>query len=159
LWGDLLGVESVGAHDDFFALGGHSLLATQAASRAREIFDVELTPADLFATPTPAALAGRIAALRDGGPAALPPPRPLPRDPAGEPLSFAQERLWFLQRLAPESSAYNVPGALRLRGPLCPGVLARALAEITRRHEALRTVLREGAGGVPVQVVPPPPAP
>ncbi|HEY4575612.1 MAG TPA: condensation domain-containing protein, partial [Thermoanaerobaculia bacterium] len=158
LWSDLLGVESVGAHDDFFALGGHSLLATQAVSRAREIFDVELTPADLFAAPTPAALAGRIAGLRDDGAAALPPPRPVPREGQGDPLSFSQERLWFLQRLAPESSAYNVPGALRLRGPLRPGVLARALAEIVHRHEALRTVLREGAGGVPVQVVLPPPA-
>ncbi|MFL6235266.1 MAG: amino acid adenylation domain-containing protein, partial [Thermoanaerobaculia bacterium] len=156
IWAGLLGVESVGAHDDFFALGGHSLLATQAASRAREAFGVELTPADLFLAPTPAALARRIAGLRGEERAALPPPVPAPRDRQGDPLSFAQERLWFLQRLAPESSAYNVAGALRLRGPLRPGVLARALGEIVRRHEVLRTVFREAAGGAPVQIVLPP---
>jgi amino acid adenylation domain-containing protein len=159
LWSDLLGVERVGAHDDFFALGGHSLLATQAVSRVREAFGVELTPAELFTSPTPAALAQRIAELRGEGAAAVPPPRPAPRDPERDPLSFSQERLWFLQQLAPESSAYNVPGALRLRGPLEPGLLARALAEIARRHEALRTVFRETPGGVPVQVVLPPPPP
>jgi amino acid adenylation domain-containing protein len=159
IWSGLLGVERVGgAHDDFFALGGHSLLAIQAISRVREAFGVELTPAELFAAPTPAGLARRLAELRGEDRAALPPPRPAPRDPAGEPLSFAQERLWFLQQLEPESSADNVPGALRLRGPLRPELLARALGEIARRHEALRTVFREGAGGVAVQIVLPPSA-
>ncbi len=162
IWSDLLGVREVGAHGDFFALGGHSLLATQAASRVREAFGVEMGPAELFTAPTPAALARRIAGLqgedRDAL-TAIPPPLPRPRDPQGDPLSFSQERLWFLQQLEPGSSAYNVPGALRLRGPLDPGLLARALAEIARRHEALRTVFRESSGGVPVQLVLPPPPP
>jgi amino acid adenylation domain-containing protein len=158
IWGGLLGIREVGAHDDFFALGGHSLLAIQAISRVREAFGVELAPAELFAAPTPAGLARRLAELRGEDRAAPPPPRPVPRDPAGEPLSFAQERLWFLQQLEPESSAYNVPGALRLRGPLRPELLARALGEIARRHEALRTVFREGTGGVAAQIVLPPSA-
>jgi amino acid adenylation domain-containing protein len=163
IWGGLLGIEEVGVHDDFFDLGGHSLLAIQAISRVREAFGVELAPAELFAAATPAGLARRLEQLGgDERSAAVPPPQPLPRDPEGEPLSFAQERLWFLQQLEPESSAYNVPGALRLRGPLRPELLARALEEIARRHEALRTVFqedtREGAGGVPVQIILPPSA-
>ncbi len=162
IWSSLLGVEEVGTHADFFDLGGHSLLAIQALSRVREAFGVELAPAELFAAPTPAGLARRIAQLAGEERSAEPALLPVPRDPAGEPLSFAQERLWFLQQLEPESSAYNVPGALRLRGPLRPELLARSLAEIARRHEALRTVFqedaREGAGGAPVQVVLPPAA-
>jgi amino acid adenylation domain-containing protein len=158
IFAELLGIPEVGREGSFFHLGGHSLLATQAASRAREAFGVELSPAELFLAPTPAALARRIVELRGEESAAVPPPRPAPRDPAGEPLSFAQERLWFLQRLEPGGSAYNVSGAIRLRGPLRPGVLARALGEIVRRHEALRTVFRDGPGGAPVQVVLPPPA-
>jgi amino acid adenylation domain-containing protein len=159
LWGDLLGVERVGPGEDFFALGGHSLLATQLISRVRRLFSVDLPVSALFEAPTPSALARRIAAARQepGAPAA-PPIVPVPRSPEGEALSFAQQRLWFLARLEPESAAYNVPGALRLSGLLLPAVLAGALAEIVRRHEALRTVFREGSRG-PLQQVLPPAAP
>jgi amino acid adenylation domain-containing protein len=166
IWSDLLGAENVGAHDSFFDLGGHSLLAIQAVSRIREACGVELPLADLFAAPAPADLAPRIAQARGEArceahfesDAAAPPLRPSPREPAGDPLSFAQEQLWFLQRLEPESSAYNVAGALRLRGALRPEALEASLREISRRHESLRTLFREGAGGLPVQIVLPPPA-
>ncbi|HSK77096.1 MAG TPA: amino acid adenylation domain-containing protein [Thermoanaerobaculia bacterium] len=155
LWGDLLGVSRVGAHDDFFTLGGHSLLATQAISRVRRLFGVDLPVSALFEAPTPAALAGRIEAARGAGGLAAPPIVPVPKGPEAAPLSFAQQRLWFLDRLEPGSAAYNVPGALLLAGPLRPDVLGRALAEIVRRHEVLRTVFREGPRE-PVQVVLPP---
>ena len=157
IWRDLLGVERVGAGDDFFALGGHSLVATRLASRLRSLFGVELPLAAIFEQPTLEGLAGRVAtALGAPLPAAAPPIVALPRAAVGDPLSFAQKRLWFLHRLDPESPAYNVPGALRLRGRLDPAALAAALAEIVRRHEALRTVFHE-APGEPVQGVLPPP--
>ncbi|HYO12189.1 MAG TPA: non-ribosomal peptide synthase/polyketide synthase [Thermoanaerobaculia bacterium] len=158
IWSDLLHVEGVGSRDDFFVLGGHSLLATQAASRVRKAFGVDLPVSAVFEAPTPAALAERIAAaLHAPGAPAAPALVPLPRDPEGSPLSYSQQRLWFLHRLEPESPAYHVPGALRLRGPLRPEILERALEEIVRRHEALRTVFCEREKG-PVQVVLPPPA-
>jgi amino acid adenylation domain-containing protein len=158
VWRDLLGVERVGAGDNFFALGGHSLVATRLASRLRSLFGVELPLAAIFEEPTLEALAARVtAALGETPPAMAPPIVATPRDPAGDPLSFAQKRLWFLHRLDPESPAYNVPGALGLRGALAPGALAAALAEIVRRHQALRTVFHvsDGAPGEPVQVVMP----
>ena len=159
LWSELLGVVRVGAGDSFFDLGGHSLIATQLVSRVRSAFGVELPLAAVFETPTLEGMARRLAEAL-GEPAApltslAPPILPSPRDPAGDPLSFAQQRLWFLHRLDPESSAYNVPGALLLRGALRPAALAAALAEIVRRHEALRTVFRD-APGEPVQMVLPP---
>ena len=159
IWRQLLGVERVWAGDDFFALGGHSLVATRLVSRVRSLLGVELPLAAVFEAPTLEELAGRVAALFGALPLpAAPPILALPRDPAGDPLSFAQQRLWFLHRLEPESAAYNIPGALRLRGTLLPGALAAALREIVRRHEALRTVFRD-APGRPVQVVLPPALP
>ncbi|HEX8273687.1 MAG TPA: amino acid adenylation domain-containing protein [Longimicrobiaceae bacterium] len=156
LWGDLLGFERVGVHDDFFALGGHSLMAMQLTARVRESLHAELPPGAVFEAPTVAGLAERVDAARraDGGSAA-PPLVPLPRDGAPLPASFAQRRLWFVQQMEPESSAYNMPFPLRLAGTLDVGALRRALAEVVRRHEALRTTLEE-RGGEPVQVVHPP---
>ncbi len=150
LWADVLGVEGVGPGADFFDLGGHSLLATRLASRVRAAFGVEVPLGVLFEAPTPAALARRLAAVQ-GGPA-FPEIVPVPRAPEGMPLSYSQRRLWFLHRLEPESPAYNVPGALRLRGPLRPDALAAALSEIVRRHESLRTVFRD-ASPEPLQVI------
>ncbi|HEX7239088.1 MAG TPA: condensation domain-containing protein, partial [Longimicrobiaceae bacterium] len=144
----------VGAHDDFFELGGHSLLATQVTSRVRDAFGVELPVRALFEAPTVAGLAERVRGLLGGESGTdAPPLLPVPRD-RPLPLSFAQQRLWFVDRLEPGSSAYNLPLALRLRGPLEARVLERTLRETVRRHEALRTVFRE-AGGEPVQVVRP----
>jgi amino acid adenylation domain-containing protein len=128
----------IGAHDDFFDLGGHSLTVMRLLSRIRRTFGVELGAQTVFAFPTLAAQARVIAGARRGAESALPPLVKVPRQ--GMPaLSFAQQRLWFLDRLAPESPLYNVPSAYRLAGPLAPAALAAGLCEIVRRHEALRT--------------------
>jgi len=131
-----LDAERVGAEDDFFALGGHSLLASRLAARVRERFDVTLPLRQLFESPTVAALA-RLVETTDSG-TALPPLVPAPPG-AERPLSFGQQRLWFLDRMEPGSPAYNIPLAVRLSGALDPVILAAALAEIERRHEVLRT--------------------
>ncbi|HKH49935.1 MAG TPA: amino acid adenylation domain-containing protein, partial [Thermoanaerobaculia bacterium] len=130
IWADVLGVERVGVHDDFFALGGHSLLATRVMSRLRGALDVELPLRTLFDAPTVAELAQAVRALRSSRPA--PPIVPVPRDGRDLPLSFAQQRLWFLDQLEPGSSAYNISGALRLRGPLDAQALEAALSEVVR---------------------------
>ena len=155
LWAELLGVERVGARDGFFEIGGHSLLATRVVSRVREAFGVEVPLRAIFDAPTVAELAARVeAALGSGDGAGLPPVVPVPRD-GPLPLSFSQERLWFLDRLEPVNAHHNIVAALRLKGPLDAGALRAALEEVTRRHESLRTVFAEGGRG-PVQVVLPP---
>jgi amino acid adenylation domain-containing protein len=154
IWAEVLRVERVGVEDDFFALGGHSLLATRVVSRIREALGVEVPLRTLFEAPTVARLAARTdQLLRAGAGVRLPPLRPAPRE-GPLPLSFAQQRLWFIHQLEPRSPAYNMPSPLRLRGRLRPGVLERAVAELVRRHESLRTVFRSVAGE-PVQVVRP----
>jgi amino acid adenylation domain-containing protein len=153
LWSELLGTGPVGRHDNFFGLGGHSLLATQAVSRIRQSLGVELPLRDLFEAPTVAALAPRVEAALRAGTAPAPPLRPVARETAA-PLSFAQERLWFLDRLEPGSAAYHVPAAVRLTGVLDPARLAAALDGIVARHEALRTRFVE-IDGRPAQVVEP----
>ncbi|HEX6037905.1 condensation domain-containing protein, partial [Longimicrobium sp.] len=150
VWADVLRVERVGVHDSFFELGGNSLLATRVASRIREVLGLELPLRALFDAPTVAELARRVGGLRA---AELPPIVPVDRA-APLPLSFAQERLWFLDRLQPGGAFFNVPVALRLEGALDVEALERALGETVRRHEALRTVVRE-EDGAPVQGVAP----
>ncbi|MBV9109626.1 MAG: amino acid adenylation domain-containing protein, partial [Gemmatimonadetes bacterium] len=153
IWAEVLRLERVGVEDSFFDLGGHSLLATRAVSRVRELFGVELPLRALFEAPTVAALAGRVEEMRRAELPVLPPVVPVER--AGAlPLSFAQERLWFIDRLEPGSAVYNLPAARRLGGALDVAALERALGEIVRRHEALRTVFPEVEGS-PVQVVAP----
>ncbi|HEX6863493.1 MAG TPA: condensation domain-containing protein, partial [Thermoanaerobaculia bacterium] len=144
IWSEVLGVERIGPSDDFFGLGGHSLKVTQVLARVREAFGVELPVRSLFESPTLAGLAARIEEASGSAPAAPPLVR-VPRD-GDLPLSFAQERLWFLHRLAPESPAYNMPAALRLSGDLDPAALERVLQEIVRRHETLRTTFPETDG-------------
>ncbi|HVR95732.1 MAG TPA: amino acid adenylation domain-containing protein, partial [Thermoanaerobaculia bacterium] len=151
LWAEVLGREAVGIHDDFFALGGHSLLATRLSSRVRSALRADLPLRALFEGPTVAAMACRIAAARDAGLPAEPPLVPVPR--AGfPPLSFSQERLWFLDRLDPASPAYNLAYFCRLEGALDAAALARSLVEIVRQHEVLRTSF-PARDGQPVQVV------
>jgi amino acid adenylation domain-containing protein len=152
-WAEVLGVERVGVHDAFFELGGHSLLATRVVSWVREVFGVELPLRALFEGPTVAEMAARVEEMRRAGLAVLPPVVPVERaEPP--PLSFAQERLWFLDQLEPGSAFYNLPFALRLRGPLDVDALERSLGEIVRRHQALRTVFREQGGTVRQVIVP-----
>ncbi|MEV1173957.1 amino acid adenylation domain-containing protein, partial [Nonomuraea sp. NPDC049784] len=152
LWSEILGLESVGVGDDFFELGGHSLLATQVVSRIRGTFGIELDLAALFDHPTIEALA----TIVDGAaPGVLAPPIVAAAREGLVPLSFAQQRLWFLNQLAPLSLEYNEPLALRLRGALDTAALGAALDAIVERHEVLRTRL-VAVDGVPHQVVDPP---
>ncbi|HEU4884020.1 MAG TPA: amino acid adenylation domain-containing protein, partial [Longimicrobium sp.] len=153
IWAEVLRIERVGVTESFFELGGHSLLATRVVSRVRELFGVELPLRVLFEGPTVAELAVRVEEMRRAGLPVLPPVVPVERTGA-LPLSFAQERLWFIDRLEPGSSVYNIPVAWRLGGALDETALERALGEIVRRHEALRTVFTE-ADGQPVQVIVP----
>ncbi|MCP4653836.1 MAG: AMP-binding protein, partial [bacterium] len=159
IWAAVLGFERVGVEENFFELGGHSLLATQVTSRVREVFGVELPVQRLFEAPTVARLAAVVeAAAGEARDRTVSPIRPLPREGGvpqdAVPLSFAQQRLWFIDQFEPGSAAYNLPRALRLGGRLELTVLARTLNEIVRRHEALRTNFAN-AGGRPVQVIAP----
>ncbi len=154
LWSRVLGASRVGVDDDFFQLGGHSLLATQLVSRVREVFQVDLPLQQVFETPTIAGMAAYIeSALRREGGVDTPPIQPVPRD-GHLPLSYAQQRLWFLDQLQPESPFYNVPMVLRLRGELDVAALEQSLNEMVRRHETLRTIFASRRGE-PVQIIVP----
>lgn len=155
VWGALLGVDRVGVDDDFFELGGHSLLAVRVISRVNEVFDVNLPLRTLMTNPNPRALAGEIRRARADRRDSADPPLPLARRPEQVPLTFAQQRLWFMDQLNPGTSLYNVPLVLRLRGRLDVTALRGALRDLVERHEALRTRF-PAPGGRPEQVVEPP---
>ncbi|HSG38504.1 MAG TPA: amino acid adenylation domain-containing protein, partial [Thermoanaerobaculia bacterium] len=149
LWSEILGRERIGRTDNFFDLGGHSLLVTRVLSRVREVFQVELQIRDLFELPTIVELSSAIEeARRISAGIAMPPLRAVSRE-GDLPLSFGQERFWFIDRLQPGSAAYNIPAMLRVRGRLDLGALYRAFDEVIRRHESLRTVfpVRDGRPG------------
>jgi amino acid adenylation domain-containing protein len=150
VWAQVLRRDQVGAHDDFFALGGHSLLATQAVSRLRDAVRREVPLRFLFEAPTVASFAGRVEELLRGH-QVLPTP-PLMRVPrqGALPLSFAQQRLWFLHQLEPSNTVYNLASAILVTGDLDVAALRLAFGEVVRRHEVLRTTFRE-AGGEPYQ--------
>ena len=138
IWSDVLHVERVGVEDNFFELGGHSLLATQVISRIRTTFDIDLPLRSLFEAPTVGGLAELVQA--EGGASRVQISRRVAAaDESNLPLSFGQERLWFLDQLTPGSSAYNIPYAGRFLGPLKAASLDQLLREVVRRHEALRT--------------------
>ncbi|HEX7239753.1 MAG TPA: amino acid adenylation domain-containing protein, partial [Longimicrobiaceae bacterium] len=152
IWEDVLGVARVGATDGFFDLGGHSLLATRVVARVRAAFGVELPLRAVFEAPALAALAERVdAAARDDDAAAPPPLRPRPCEGDAAP-SFAQERLWLIQRLDPETRAYHMPFAFHLSGGLDRAALRASLDALAERHESLRTVF-PAVDGRPVQRV------
>jgi amino acid adenylation domain-containing protein len=155
LFAQVLRLERVGIHDDFFAVGGHSLLATQLVSRLRKELDAELPLRAFFEAPTVAALAERLERDSRAGDtsAGQPPLRPVPRDGA-LPLSFAQQRLWFIDRLEPGSAAYNMPTAVVLDGALEVSRLEQGLEALVLRHESLRTTFAL-QGDEPVQVIHP----
>ncbi|HYX24784.1 MAG TPA: amino acid adenylation domain-containing protein, partial [Thermoanaerobaculia bacterium] len=152
LWSEVLGVDRVGIHDDFFALGGHSLIATRVAARLNKGLGVDLPVRTLFRATTVEDLSREVeSAMRAGSGLAMPPLRRISRR-EHLPLSFAQERLWFVHQLAPASTAYNIPLGLRIEGALRVEALAAALREIARRHEILRTTFTV-TDGIPAQSI------
>ncbi|WP_083296527.1 non-ribosomal peptide synthetase [Duganella sp. HH101] len=151
IWAGVLKLDKVSIHDNFFALGGHSLLATQLVSQIRGAFEVELPLRAVFEAPTVAGLLKRMESAQRG--LTVPPVTPVARS-EDMPLSFAQQRLWFLDRLEPGSAFYNIPAAVRLSGQLDVAALHGALNEIVRRHEALRTCFGS-ANDAPLQVIAP----
>jgi amino acid adenylation domain-containing protein/FkbM family methyltransferase len=139
IWNEVLGVKQIGMNDNFFELGGHSLLATRIILLAREAFQIEIRLYELFDTPTVGGLAQTIEdTLKSGEGLQAPPIKSVPRN-LEIPLSFAQQRLWFINQLEPENSAYNTPEAFMLRGRFNLVTLQQSLSEIVRRHEVLRT--------------------
>ncbi|PSK29589.1 non-ribosomal peptide synthetase [Nocardia seriolae] len=152
----LLGIQRVGATDDFFELGGNSLLAMRLLGRLSAAFGIKISVETVFDHPTVAALAAVLsvrsgAAVRSGARAECAPPVPQARGDRS-PLSLAQQRMWFLARLDPESAAHHIPIALRLSGALDVAALAAAVRDVVERHEVLRTVYPE-IDGVGYQLV------
>ncbi|WP_345144972.1 condensation domain-containing protein, partial [Dactylosporangium darangshiense] len=149
IWTELLHHHHITTTDDFFDLGGHSLLATQVISRIRSMLGIDLATATMFDHPTIAELAIVIDAAT--GPAA-PPITPADRD-LPLPLSYAQQRLWFLQQLDPDTVEYHVSTVIPLADPIDPAAVTTALTAVVARHEILRTRLVAGSDGVAYQVI------
>ncbi len=152
VFGGLLGAGEVGLDDDFFALGGNSLLATRAVARINEALDSNVAVREVFEAPTVAALAARIVPGAAAG-TVRPKLAPVPRTDR-VPLSLAQQRMWVINQLDPESPSYNIPLALRLTGALDAAVLSQAVTDVLERHEVLRTRYPVGGpGGLPYQEI------
>ena len=154
IWREVLGVAAIGVRDNFFALGGQSLQAVRMLSRVRATFQIQLPIKLIFEHPTIEGLAACIESMVGGEVAGA--AQPILRALAGQdsPASFGQEQLWFFDQFHPNSSAYNVPVALRISGSLQPAIIERALTEIVARHEALRTVFTAGQGRPMQRVLP-----
>jgi amino acid adenylation domain-containing protein len=154
IWCEVLGLPAVSRSANFFALGGHSLLATQVAARLRRALGVEIPVQTLFQAPTVAELAAEVDGALAAEDFSTAPPLLAASREGDLVLSFAQERLWFLDRLAPGNAGYNIPVALAARGELSLPALAASLTEMVRRHEALRTTY-VARGDRPAQVIAP----
>ncbi|MEV4140215.1 amino acid adenylation domain-containing protein [Dactylosporangium sp. NPDC049742] len=161
LWSELFGRDDIGVDDDFFALGGHSLLATRLVGRVRSAFGVEMSVRALFEAPTVAGVARTVSGVaHTAGPDAAVaasdrPPLVAGERPAAVPLSYGQQRLWFLHRLFGASSTYNMAMSLRLTGPLDVAALHRAFGDLMARHETLRTTVEDADGGARQRIAPP----
>ncbi|MDQ0418594.1 amino acid adenylation domain-containing protein/non-ribosomal peptide synthase protein (TIGR01720 family) [Croceifilum oryzae] len=154
VWSQVLGVEGISVYDSFFERGGHSLLATQVVSRLQEAFQIEIPLRELFEYSTVEALAKRLDQLRQGDrKREIPPLMPVERGETSS-LSYAQQRLWFVDQFMPNSTLYNMPMVCRLTGNWMPEALERGWNQLIERHESLRTVFRE-VEGHPVQQIQP----
>ncbi|GJL59956.1 MAG: hypothetical protein NPIRA03_28130 [Nitrospirales bacterium] len=152
IWTEVLGVKTIGIRDNFFELGGHSLLATQVMSRLRAAFQVELPLRNLFDFPTVEKLAGAVERTLSGNAShGTPLLIPVTRK-EHMPVSFAQQRLWFLSQLKPDGWSYNLPVALRLVGTVDIPALVNSVEAVVRRHETLRTTFR-AVDGEPMQSI------
>ena len=145
IWCEQLQVATVAADDHFFLLGGNSITATQVVARLRETLGLELNLRLLFEAPTLSAFAANVAQLQQDGGIAQGTIRPLSRHDE-LPQSLAQNRLWITWQLDPQSSAYTIPGALRLRGELDEDAVRSSFQHLIQRHEALRTRFYERDG-------------
>ena len=158
IWAEVLGVARVGRRDTFFALGGHSLSATQVRARLRAAIRVDVPLRTIFQARTLAELAAdaersrRSAEADDATHDVVPPVVPVARD-VPLPLSYPQQRLWFLEQWEPGTALYHISGALRLRGPLDPRALLAAWRSVAYRHESLRTHIDDEDPADPRQAV------
>ncbi|GAX45370.1 non-ribosomal peptide synthase [Tolypothrix sp. NIES-4075] len=158
IFASILGLQQVGIYNNFFELGGHSLLATKVISRLREAFQVEIPLRTLFEAPTVAEFDQALCALRQTASGLVVPfIKPFPRNNEPLPLSWAQERLWFLDQLEGLNSTYNIPAALEITGQFNLVALEIALSELVRRHEVLRTTFVT-VNGTAMQAIAPPTA-
>lgn len=150
IWGETLGVENIGLHDDFFDLGGHSLLATQTLVKIANETGVLLRVADLFDTPTVSDIARK---LDEGNQNTQTSSIPLVSRTSDIPLSYAQQRLWFLDKLEPHSAAYNIPFGMRINGKVDIDALRKALDKLIVRHESLRTTIKTVDGEASLKII------
>jgi aspartate racemase len=148
IWREVLNLKEVGTQDNFFDLGGNSLMVGQVISRVREAFQIELPAQALFDAPTIAALSKGMAAGNWGQERPGAPPIKRQEQDLHPPLSFAQRRLWFIDRLEPGSPAYNVPMAIHLEGHVNAAALQTSLKRIAQRHDSLRTAISFNGGNL-----------
>jgi amino acid adenylation domain-containing protein/non-ribosomal peptide synthase protein (TIGR01720 family)/FkbM family methyltransferase len=153
IWADILKISTVGVYDNFFERGGHSLLGMQVIARVNDLFKTEVPLRVLFEQPTVAGLAERVESLISTGDTQRVPLSRIERTGI-MPLSFAQQRLWFIEQFQPGTPLYNVPSTIRLTGRLDVACLRDTLQEVVRRHEIFRTVF-DVVEGQPVQVIVP----
>jgi amino acid adenylation domain-containing protein/non-ribosomal peptide synthase protein (TIGR01720 family) len=142
IWQELLGIQRIGIHDNFFALGGHSLLVTQLVSRIRSLFSIDLQIKGIFENPTIFDQAMMINAKRYSLSGIQSPELVRENRDANFPLTFSQQRLWFLEQLKPGSPDYNIPASVRISGNLDESILKKCLYELVMRHESLRMVIK-----------------